>query len=459
MGVTILNIWGFRSPSVSFDPSPNVARQESQDPRGIRRRVTSKLRFVVALGAATTALLTARIVAASPESDGRKGLALARKGDCVEAMPLLESAEGAQHRPETAVALADCYVKLGALLSAKVLYDVVALETPERSHTRADRAAIASVRKKLKDVDARIPTLAFTIPADLRSVVIKVNDDVIDNPTEPHPFDPNDDLVVTISAQDRKTRTETISLEEREHRVLNVELAKGTAPSSAPTNEPHRYVGVNYRGYLVPGFLTNIFGDGGQTFVGPGAGFAFTRSSGAIDLTFSLDYMSFAFGPMPFKPHGAPDTEYEILKSDLASFHAAVQVHWSKPLDKKQRVRFRIGAGLGVGVMAFGDLFRTQAYPPSFVPGDPYSYLPCQGPNNPAGSFRYCNQLDKDAERYPGYTEPSWFNGGIRPTIYPWVALPIVGLSFRPSPRVAIDVDVAPSIAGILTSVGARVGF
>jgi hypothetical protein len=94
-------------------------------------------------------------------------LALARKGECVEAMPLLESAEGANHRPETAVALADCYVQLGALLNAKVLYDVVALETPERSHTRADRNAIASVRKKLKDVETRIPTLAFTIPAEL----------------------------------------------------------------------------------------------------------------------------------------------------------------------------------------------------------------------------------------------------------------------------------------------------
>jgi len=451
-------------PGISVRPLPmgvvKVAHQGRNHPAGIRRRVTSTLRFVLALGLATTAFLTTSPSFASPEADGRKGLALARKGECVEAMPLLESAEGANHRPETAVALADCYVKLGALLNAKVLYDVVALETPERSHTRADRAAIASVRKKLKDVDARIPTLAFTIPADLKNVTIKVNDNDIENPTEPHPFDPNDDLVVTISAANRKTRKETISLEEREHRVFNVELDKaGAAPAPSKTNEPRNYLGVNYRGYLVPGFLTNLFGEGGRTFLAPGAGLAFTRTSGAFDLTFSLDYMSFSMGPTPFKPQGTPDTEYEILESDLASLHATLELHWNMPLDKKQRVRLRIGGGLGFGVMAFGNLYRTQAYPASFVPGDPYTYLPCQGPNNPAGSFRYCNELDKDADRYPGYVEPSWFDGGIRPTIYPWVALPMVGLSFRPTPRIAIDVDVAPAVAGLLTSVGARVGF
>jgi hypothetical protein len=448
---------------VSVRPLPmgvvNVAHHGRNLPAGIRRRVTSTLHLALALGPATAAFFTVSSAQASPEADGRKGLALARKGECVEAMPLLESAEGANHRPETAVALADCYVQLGALLNAKVLYDVVALETPERSHTRADRNAIASVRKKLKDVETRIPTLAFTIPAELKNITIKVNDNDIDNPTEPHPFDPNDDLVVTISAPGRKTRKETITLEEREHRVFNVELDQAASVVPAKSDEPRNYLGVNYRGYLVPGFLTNIFGEGGRTFVAPGAGLAFTRTSGAFDLTFSLDYMAFSMGPTPFKPAGTPDTEYEILQSDLASLHATLELHWNLPLDKKQRIRLRIGGGLGFGVMAFGNLYRTQAYPTSFVPGDPYTYLPCQGPNNPAGSFRYCNELDKDADRYPGYTEPSWFDGGIRPTIYPWIALPMVGLSFRPSARIAIDIDVAPAVAGLLTSVGARVGF
>lgn len=408
---------------------------------------------------AASLLATSSAFAASPDADARQGMALARKGNCVEALPLLEAAEGARHRPETAVGLADCYVKLGALTNAKVLYDVVALEIPERSHTRADRAAMATVRKKLKDLEARIPTLAFTIPADYRDVIVKVNDDIVENPSEQHPFDPGDDLVVTISAQDRKTRKETIKLEEREHRVITVELDKA-APKAAPAPAgPRTFVGVAYRGYLVPKFLTNIFGEGGRTFVAPGAGITLTRVSDRLDLTFSLDFAAFHMGPTPFKPDGTPDTEYEIIESDLSSLHTTLQLQWNVPLDAQQRVRFRIGGGIGIGIMPFGDLYRTQAYPASFTPSDPYTYLPCQGPNNPAGSFRYCNQLDKDADHYNGYAEPSWFNDGARPTIYPWVALPIVGLSFRPTTRIAVDVDIAPFIGGLLTSVGARFGF
>lgn len=438
----------------------SAARNNHTKPRGVCRLASSRPRVGAVLGISASVLFTSTTaLAASPEADARKGLNLARKGDCVEALPLLESAEGDRHKPETAVALADCYVKLGALLNAKVLYDVVALETPERSHTRADRNAMASVKKKLKDLEARIPTLAFTIPPDYRDVIIKINDDVLDNPTDPHPFDPNDDLVITISAKDRKTRKETITLEERERRVFNVELDKGGPAPAPPSKELRNFIGVNYRGYLFPKFLTNIFGEGGRSFVAPGAGVSYTRSSGALDVTFSVDYAAFLMGPTPFKPSGTPDTEYEILQSDLASLHATVQFQWNKPLDAKKRIRLRLGAGIGFGLMIFGNLYRTQAYPASLVPGDPYSYLPCQGPNNPPGSFRYCNQLDKDAYRYPGYREPSWFNGGIRPTIYPWVALPIVGLSFRPSERVAIDIDLAPSIAGFLTSAGVRFGF
>lgn len=439
---------------------PSAARIGCTDPRWIQWRSPSWIRVAVALAIISSALVSSsNASAASPDADARKGMALARKGDCVEALPLLESAEGARHRPETAVGLADCYVKLGALLNAKVLYDVVALETPERSHSRADRSAISSVSKKRKALEERIPTLAFDIPATYRGVVVKVNDDIIEKPNEPRGFDPDDEFVVTISATGLQTRKETVVLAERERRVITVNLGKGALTSSTTIAGPRTFLGLNYRGYIVPGFLTNIFGEGGRTIVAPGVGLALTRVSDRLDMTFSLDYASFSMGPTPFKPYGTPDTEYEIIESDLASLHATFELHWNIPLDAKQRVRFRIGGGVGIGVMPFGNLYRTQAYPQSFVPADPYTYLPCAGPNNPGGSFRYCNQLDKDADHYGGYAEPSWFTGGVRPTIYPWVALPMVGLSFRPTPRVAIDIDVAPSIAGLFTSAGVRVGF
>jgi hypothetical protein len=120
-------------------------------------------------------------------------------------------------------------------------------------------------------------------------------------------------------------------------------------------------------------------------------------------------------------------------------------------------VRFRVGGAVGIGWMALGDMTRVQSYPANGMPGDPATYLKCRGPNDPMGTYRYCNALDKDATHYPGYTEPDWFHGGVRPALFPWLVVPQLGLSFRPSPTFAIDLDTGVSISGFLTSLGFRV--
>ena len=68
-------------------------------------------------------------------------------------------------------------------------------------------------------------------------------------------------------------------------------------------------------------------------------------------------------------------------------------------------------------------------------------------------------QRGKDATHYPGYTEPDWFHGGIRPSVFPILVLPQLGLTFHPSRTTAIDLDTGVSISGILTSLGFRVGL
>src|SRR5262249_12367290 len=156
----------------------------------------------------------------------------------------------------------------------------------------------------------------------------------------------------------------------------------------------------------------------------------------SADLTFSLGYMSYSMGETPFKPKGAPDTDWEIISSSLHMLVAEVDLSWSFPLDAAERWSFDLGGGLGIGVAFAGNLFRTQAYPPGFKPGNPSSYRKCAGPNDPAGSFRYCNTLDKDATHYGGYADADWFHGGLRPLIYPWVVLPELGVSFRPTPSI-----------------------
>ncbi|WP_437592708.1 hypothetical protein [Sorangium sp. So ce1000] len=247
-----------------------------------------------------------------------------------------------------------------------------------------------------------------------------------------------------------------------------VEMPGPTPPS--PRKQRDVWLGAGFQGFFIPRVMFQLFGEGGRDVLVPGGDVALSTRLGRFDLVFSIAYARFRMPETPFKPKGHPDTDYEIVESDLQALQASARLVWNIPLDRDELFAFRVGAGLGVGWTFMGDLYRTQAYPGnavpgdpgSFVPGDPYRYVKCRGPNNPVGSFRYCNQLDYDADHYPGYVEPSWFTRpkgrpqGLRPLVYPWLVLPELGLAFRPWDRVAFDLRVGASVTGLLGGFGVR---
>jgi hypothetical protein len=181
-----------------------------------------------------------------------------------------------------------------------------------------------------------------------------------------------------------------------------------------------------------------------------------TMPAGDAEMMISVGYLNYAMGDTPFKPRNGPDTDWEIVSSDLQALQATVNLRWSIPLDALGKWTFKLGGGIGVGWTFAGELRRIQAYPKDGKPGDPYTYLKCKGPNNPPGTFRYCNALDKDATHYGDYVEPSWFAKGYKPLIFPWVVLPEVGLAWKVAPRVAVDLGVGASLSGIVTELGVR---
>ncbi|WP_437940806.1 PEGA domain-containing protein [Sorangium sp. So ce341] len=257
-----------------------------------------------------------------------------------------------------------------------------------------------------------------------------------------------------------------------------VEMPEPTPPDAMPEPTPSArrkqrnvWLGAGFRGFFVPQVMFELFGEGGRHAFFPGGDVSLsTRLGRRFDLVFSVAYARFRLQETPFLPSGHPDTDYEIIESDLQALQADARLVWNIPLDRDERFAFRVGAGLGVGWMFMGELYRTQAYPgdavpgdqSTFVPGDPYRYKKCRGPNNPEGSFRYCNQLDYDADHYPGYAEPSWFTRpkgkpqGLKPVVYPWLLFPELGLSFRPWDRVAFDLRVGASVTGPLGALGIR---
>ena len=118
-------------------------------------------------------------------------------------------------------------------------------------------------------------------------------------------------------------------------------------------------------------------------------------------------------------------------------------------------MELRFGAGIGVGIAFAGDLHRWQAYPPEGAGSDAELWQKCNGPNDPAGTFRYCNQLDKDADRY-GKAEPYWHEDGLRPLFFPWLSIPQVGLTVHPTDTTALDLEIGATLNGLMTSLGMR---
>lgn len=403
--------------------------------------------------------------AAPIDVKARQGISLSQKGNCDKAVPILEDVELERHKPSTAYALASCYEKQGKLVQAAELFRVTSKEKPIRGWTRDDHNAKARARKKAAALDAIIPTLKFKVAEDYEDLELEVDGHPVSNLNEPRQHMPETPLTITARAKDKKEMEESLTLSEGERRVFVIELEKADpntvrkkprAKTGSVKSSGALAIGARFRGILIPKFLMNAFGDGGTTMFAPGGDLVLTKGLSDADLAISIGYSSYRMGEVPYKPKGRPDTEYEIIQSDLQSLLLTFDLLWNIPLDSQKRWSFRVGGGIGIGWTFLGNLYRTQAYPASGVAGNPYEYIKCRGPNQPLGTFRYCNQLDKDATHYNGYTEPSWFDGGVRPLIYPWLTFPQLGISWRVAPKLTLDIDTGLTISGFMGAAGLR---
>lgn len=400
----------------------------------------------------------------------KHGLELAKSGDCVAAVPELEKAEGEEHRPVTAAALASCHVALGELLLAHEIYEALSQEPVSPAWDRTDVEAKRRADKEATAIDARIPRLNLDIlPADAE-VEVRIGGRKAAKPREVLRVPPDEKTEIVVSGAGFERSTLSVLLGEGESKRLSVtltpEVAAGSKPkpkgaeepAAPPDTLPPHWLGARFRGLFVPQPIMNIVGDGGRNAFLPGFGVTFSERLEVVDIEPSITVFSYNLGTTPFKPHGTPDTEWELVESDLWGAIAALDVLYRIPLDVKRTVELRIGGGFGIGWAFAGDLYRWQSFPKDGKPGDPSTYEKCKGPNDPSGTFRYCNQLDKDAERY-GKPDATWSDGGARPVIYPWLALPEVSFAFRPVDAVAIDLEVGATLNGILLGTGLRFGL
>jgi len=204
--------------------------------------------------------------------------------------------------------------------------------------------------------------------------------------------------------------------------------ASGIWDTKEDPTKTYRYVGVRYRHAVIPRAMINIFADGGATVGVPMGGLEFGSRRDHLEYVISLSYADYSADDMLIKGKDQPDSAYERVQSDLAMILGKFEILYEIPLDDRSRYSLLLGGGVGLGGV-FGALYRRQVTPgrTGADPGDASQWIDCTGLGNPPTG--YC---ENDNNHFGDYAEPSWANGGSKPFIFPWIALPQVSFRYKP---------------------------
>jgi hypothetical protein len=229
-------------------------------------------------------------------------------------------------------------------------------------------------------------------------------------------------------------------------------------------NKTYLFVGLRYRGALIPKFMLNIFVDEGKSVYTNTVGLELDIRKEGFSLIPALSYAELGTGDILFKEKGAKETiagNYNLVNSSLKVIYATADLLWSTKISKN--VEFEYGAGFGFGVV-FGDLvtnwvkFDTSANAP-LRDDSGRGFTKCTAVE-PSGTG--CNKADhqnSEKDKVNNYVEPSWFGGGSTPSLFPWIAVPQIGLRFKPIKQFVGRLGIGFSLTGFWFGLSGQYGL
>jgi hypothetical protein len=196
------------------------------------------------------------------------------------------------------------------------------------------------------------------------------------------------------------------------------------------------FIGARYRGNIIPQFMLNLFVDEGATFYSNNIAIEFDMRKDGFSLIPAIGFTEYGTGgDVLFKEKGKPSDfagNYSFVNSSMKAVYFTADLLWSAKINKN--FDFEYGAGFGLGVV-FGDLANNwvqedPAGPLSGSNGKHYSKCLAEGAPKTG-----CNKADHQqatTAKVGNYTEDSWFSGGSKPVVFPWISIPQVGLRYKP---------------------------
>jgi hypothetical protein len=233
------------------------------------------------------------------------------------------------------------------------------------------------------------------------------------------------------------------------------DAAAGDSAVELP-GKTYRFVGLRYRGIIVPKFMQNLFAEGGRTVYVNGFGPEFAIRKDGFEYNLSAWFGLYNMKDTAFKGKSDPEQAWEIISANMTILYLTSDFLWSHEFTPEVALNYGLGAGLG---FVFGSLNRTQSYPTK-AGQNPNDYAKCSGSNDATAQSQSFSQgyCGTDNNHYNGYTEPSWANGGSKPNIFPWLALQ-TGLRFKPSRTVAMRLDLGFGTSGFFFGLGGDYGL
>ena len=223
----------------------------------------------------------------------------------------------------------------------------------------------------------------------------------------------------------------------------------------------YMFVGLRYRGNVVPAFMLNLFLDQGTTIYTNMIGAEFDLRKDGFSLIPALSYHELGTEDILFKQKDTPNIpgNYSVVNSGMKLLYASVDLLWSAKLSKN--VEFEYGAGFGLGAV-FGNLQNNwvQEDPNGPLVADTgRRYRRCDAVGLPGSGCNAADHQNSEDDKVGSYTEKSWFNGGSKPAIFPWISFPQIGLRIKPIKQFVGRIGVGFALTGFWCGFSGQYGL
>jgi hypothetical protein len=233
------------------------------------------------------------------------------------------------------------------------------------------------------------------------------------------------------------------------------------------------FIGLRYRGTIIPQFLMNLFVDEGATIYTNMFGVEFDMRKGGQSMIPWIVYADYTMGDTLFHQKNAMTTgvqgnpgNYSVVNSSLKMVYLGLDELWSVPIDESHHWDFEFGFGVGVGFV-FGDLINNWVFvDQSAMPTSVKSSMGTYYARCPAGMDGTlppgCNKADHQnatIAKVGGYKEPFWFSNGAVPNIFPNLWFPTLNIRYKPIKQLETRVGLGFSLTGFWWGLSADYGL